>query len=122
MNLPFIPKRWKVSWFLIEHRGLIREAIQETSNLDFFREIQYLYPKLEAQGIKMPSISFVNSDRWRNYHVTVLKDLDRQISKIEHDKIHLDLERWKDVVLWREESRDVLVGPSRIVSIPNDVP
>ena len=92
--------------FLLEYRDRIRDAMQEDFNQIFFRKIQDLYPKLEERGIRMPSIHpFVDSDRWCNYHIRFLKDLEMQIPKIE-EGVSLDLEQWNNQVLNIEKGRD----------------
>ena len=111
--VPFMPKKWKVAWVLIKYQGLIRDAIQNDTNTTFYRKIEYLYPKLEGWGIRMLKVRpFINSDRWRNYHVGLLKDLYLQIRKIE-DGVYLDLERWNTTAALREEARDVIIFPNK---------
>ena len=108
----FLPKRWRIASTLLKYQARIRDAIQEDFNVVFYRKIQDLYPKLESQGIRMLKVRpFVDSDRWRNYHVGLLKDLDFQITKIK-DGVHLDLERWNTTAQLREDARDVLIFPS----------
>ena len=107
--------------FLLEHRDRIRDAMQEDFNQIFFRKIQYLYPKLKKRGIRMPSISpFVDSDRWRNYHIRFLKDLEMQIPKIE-DGVSLNLEQWNNQVVNIEKGRDEHMGEGANKKLLNDL-
>ncbi len=111
MKIPFFPERWITAWVLDTRKEEIRAAIQEKFNTAFLRKIECLYPKLEEHGIRMlKTRPFVDSDRWRNYHVGLLTDLDTQIYQIDSG-VYLDLERWNATAARREEVRDVLIYP-----------
>ena len=109
--------------FLIEQQDQLRDAIQEDNNLVFFRKIERLYPKFQDRGIQMLKLRpfILDSDRYRNYHVGLLKDLDLQITRIVHDGISLDLERWGQTVSLREKARDVLVREEEPVALLDEL-
>ena len=112
MWIPFGSAEWKASLVLAaRYQTLIQDAIREDSDHFFFRKIQYLYPKLEKLGVNMPAVRpfYFGSERCRLYHVSLLKDLDHQISKIEEDRKLLDLDRWAEIVSLREEHREELI-------------
>ena len=108
--------------FLIEHQDQLRDAVQEDNNLVFLRKIERLYPLFQDRGVQMLKLRpfVIDSDRYRNYHVGLLKDLDLQITKIVHDGISLDLDRWNQTVSLREKARDVLVGEEEPVALLED--
>ena len=109
--------------FLIEHQDQLRDVIQEENNLVFFRKIQRLYPLFQNQGVQMLKVRpfIIESDRYRNYHVGLLKDLDLQITRIVHDEISLDLDQWSQTVSLREKNRDVLVREDEPVALLDEM-
>lgn len=109
--------------FLIQHQDQLRDVIQEDNNLVFFRKIQRLYPLFQDQGVQMLKVRpfILGSDRYRNYHVGLLKDLDLHITRIVHDGISLDLDQWSQTVSLREKNRDVLVQAEEPVALLDDL-
>ena len=107
--------------FLTDHQDKIRDAIQENVGVVLLRKIQYLYPKLQEWGIQMPEIRpFVDTNRGRNFHIGLLKDLDFQITKLK-DGVPFDLKRWGETVSLRENARDVLVKEEKAGGLLNEL-
>ena len=107
--------------FLTDHQDKIRDAIQENVGVVLLRKIQYLYPKLQEWGIQMPEIRpFVDTNRGRNFHIGLLKDLDFQITKLK-DGVPFDLKRWGETVSLRENDRDVLVKEEKAGGLLNEL-